>query len=51
MLIGPPVSGTLFKAMSGDAMVLHFAGLWAAFVVATVLWRGDDPRTVSPLAQ
>ncbi len=52
MLIGPPVSGTLFKAMSGDAMVLHFAGLWGAFVVATVLWRGDDPRrAISPLTK
>lgn len=44
MLIGPPVSGSLFKSMSGDAMVLHFASLWGAFVIATVLWRKDDPR-------
>ena len=50
MLIGPPVSGTFFKAVSGDVMVLHFAGLWGAFVVATVLWQRDDPRrAISPL--
>jgi MFS family permease len=48
MLVGPPVSGSLFKAMSGDAMVLHFASLWGAFVLATVLWRGDDPRKEAP---
>jgi MFS family permease len=44
MCIGPPISGTLFKHVNGDAMVLHFAGLWTAFVLATVLWRRDDPR-------
>jgi MFS family permease len=44
MCVGPPISGTLFKRMSGDTMILHFAGLWAAFVIATVLWRKDDPR-------
>lgn len=49
MLIGPPVSGTLFKAVSGDVMVLHFAGLWGAFVLATVLWRSDDPRHAAAL--
>jgi predicted MFS family arabinose efflux permease len=44
MCVGPPISGTLFKRVDGDAMILHFAGLWAAFVLATVLWRKDDPR-------
>jgi MFS family permease len=44
MCIGPPISGTLFKAANGDVMVLHFAGLWTAFVLATVAWRKDDPR-------
>ncbi len=44
MCVGPPISGTLFKAANGDVMVLHFAGLWTAFVLATVVWRKDDPR-------
>jgi len=44
MCIGPPISGTVFKRIDGDTMILHFAGLWAAFVLATVLWRRDDPR-------
>lgn len=47
MLMGPPVSGTLFEAASGDVMILHFASLWAAFVVATVLWRSDDPKKLT----
>ncbi len=44
MLVGPPISGTLFHRVTGDAMVLHFAAIWAAFVLVTILWRKDDPR-------
>ncbi|HTJ84162.1 MAG TPA: MFS transporter, partial [Polyangiaceae bacterium] len=44
MLVGPPISGALFQRVGGVAMVMHFAVLWAVFVIATVLWRRDDPR-------
>jgi MFS family permease len=45
MLVGPKASSMLFARYGGDAMLLHLAGLWSVFVVFTVLFAGDDPRT------
>ncbi len=44
MLVGPPISGALFSSFSGRVMLTHFAVLWAAFVLLTIVFRGDDPR-------
>jgi MFS family permease len=44
MLIGPVISAWLFQQVSGAAMVLHYAILWAVFIVATIVWRRDDPH-------
>jgi MFS family permease len=43
MLVGPPISGRLFKAFGGPTMLFHLAGLWAAFVLFTMLYAADDP--------
>lgn len=43
MLLGPPASSALYEAAGGGAMLLHLAGLWAAFVLFTVIFAGDDP--------
>ncbi len=43
MLAGPLVSGAIYGASGGVAMLLHLMGLWAAFVVVTVIFAGDDP--------
>lgn len=45
MLIGPPIAGRLFKGVSGHAMITHFAVLWAGFVLLTIVFRRDDPRS------
>jgi len=43
MLVGPPLSSTIYAARGGTAMILHLAALWGAFVIfTTVFWR-DDP--------
>lgn len=43
MLLGPPISGHLFERYSGKEMLFHLAGLWAAFVVFTIVFYADDP--------
>lgn len=43
MLLGPPISGRLFTAYGGPAMLYHLAGLWVAFAVFAVLYAKDDP--------
>lgn len=43
MLLGPPISGRLFNRFGGPVMLYHLAGLWAAFVVFTILFANDDP--------
>lgn len=42
-LAGPLMSGYLFKHHGGEAMFLHVAGLWALALLATILFRRDDP--------
>ena len=44
MLVGPPISSQLYGKLSGRAMNLHFAFIWAFFVVFTIVFRKDDPR-------
>ncbi|MBX3189590.1 MAG: MFS transporter [Labilithrix sp.] len=43
MLVGPALSGLLFKRYGGAAMLFHLAALWACFVALTVVFAGDDP--------
>ena len=52
MLLGPPISSRIFTTTGGQTMLLHLAGLWAAFTLFTLVFRRDDPRagarTVAP---
>jgi MFS family permease len=43
MLLGPPVSSAIMTAKGGPAMLYHFAAMWTAFVIATVVFAADDP--------
>ncbi|WP_437683589.1 MFS transporter [Sorangium sp. So ce131] len=43
MLLGPPLSSIIYERLSGVAMILHLAALWATFVVFTIVFAGDDP--------
>lgn len=45
LLLGPKVSSLIYDAYGGEAMVLHFAGLWAVFIVGSLVYRRDDPAT------
>lgn len=47
MLLGPPVSSAIMTAKGGPAMLYHFAAMWTAFVVATVVFSADDPSRVA----
>jgi MFS family permease len=40
---GPLVSSRLFQHYSGQVMVLHLAALWGFVVLASLLFRRDDP--------
>ncbi len=44
MLLGPPITSQIYGKISGEAMIQHFAVLWAAFAVFTIVFRRDDPR-------
>jgi len=45
MLVGPPISSVLMSTRGGGpAMLFHFAAMWGVFIVATVVFRNDDPR-------
>ncbi|GAC1370024.1 MAG: MFS transporter [Polyangiales bacterium] len=43
MLLGPPVSSTIFAARGGEAMLLHLGALWVGFIVFASVFAGDDP--------
>uniref|UniRef100_UPI000B15D3B5 MFS transporter n=1 Tax=Aeromonas sp. EERV15 TaxID=1833892 RepID=UPI000B15D3B5 len=45
MLLGPPASSAIYQAEGGVAMLYHLAALWAAFVVFTIVFAGDDPAS------
>lgn len=43
MLMGPPISSAIFSAYGGKAMLYHLAGLYAAFLLFSVIFMKDDP--------
>jgi MFS family permease len=55
MLLGPPISSAFFERLGGEAMLVHLAGLWASFVVFSIVFAKDDPfgrsRILSPSPQ
>jgi len=44
MLVGPPISSVVFDRVSGAAMLLHLAAMWATFIAFCIVFRKDDPR-------
>jgi MFS family permease len=48
MLLGPPISGYIFRHRGGGAMLLHLAALWALFVVFTFVFARDHRRAGAP---
>lgn len=44
MLVGPPITGRVLGSYGGRTMVLHFAAMWTAFVLLSIVFRSDDPR-------
>ncbi|OJY21661.1 MAG: MFS transporter [Myxococcales bacterium 68-20] len=44
MLLGPPISSVFFTKKGGAEMLIHLAGIWATFVVFTVIFANDDPK-------
>ena len=43
MLAGPPASSFLFQKYGGKTMLFHLSGLWAAFVLLSIIFLFDDP--------
>lgn len=43
MLAGPPASSFLFAKYGGKTMLFHLSGLWAAFVLLSIIFLFDDP--------
>jgi len=48
MLVGPPISSLVFEEHGGAPMLLHLAGLWAAFVTFAWWFAADDPAARMP---
>jgi MFS family permease len=44
MLLGPPISSSIYAARGGGPMLYHLAGLWIAFVLFTAAFFRDDPK-------
>ncbi len=44
LVLGPFITGRVFTASGGTAIILLFAGVWAVFVGMSLVFRGDDPR-------
>ena len=44
LVVGPFLTGRVFHAFGGSAILWLFAGLWAVFVVLSVVFWKDDPR-------
>lgn len=44
LVVGPFLTGRVFHAFGGSAILWLFAGLWAVFVVLSLVFRRDDPR-------
>lgn len=43
MLMGPPITSVIFQRHGGEVMLYHLGGLWAVFVLFTVIFLYDDP--------
>jgi predicted MFS family arabinose efflux permease len=48
LVIGPFLTGRVFHAFGGEAMLWLFAALWVVFVALSVVFRRDDPRLSDP---
>ena len=44
LVIGPFLTGRIFHAFGGSAILWLFAALWAGFVALSLAFRADDPR-------
>lgn len=44
LVVGPLITGRVFAGYGGAAIILLFAALWCVFVLASLVFRGDDPR-------
>lgn len=44
LLLGPKLSSVIYDKFGGEVMVIHFAALWAVFVLGSLVFRRDDPR-------
>ncbi|MGE3309733.1 MAG: MFS transporter [Limisphaerales bacterium] len=44
LVVGPFITGRVFAASGGTAIILLFAALWVVFVAWSLVFRGDDPR-------
>jgi MFS family permease len=44
LVVGPFLTGRVFHAFGGSAILWLFAGLWAVFVALSLVFRRDDPR-------
>ena len=44
LVVGPLVTGHVFARHGGPAIVVLFAGVWAAFAAFSLVFRNDDPR-------
>lgn len=45
LVVGPFLTGRVFHAYGGSAILWLFAGLWAVFIVLSLVFRKDDPRS------
>lgn len=44
-LVGPKISAVVFESYGGAAMLYHWAALWTAFIVFSVVFHADDPAS------
>jgi MFS family permease len=45
ILLGPPLSSQLFARSGGRMMLYHLAALWLAFILFSIVFARDDPRS------
>ncbi len=45
ILLGPLISSRIFARVGGPAMLYHLAAIWAAFIVFSIVFARDDPRS------
>jgi MFS family permease len=50
LVVGPLLTGAVFSAFGGSAIVFLFGGIWLTFVIVSVIFRKDDPRARGALA-